>query len=98
MLVQAVRGTVPHAADVLGLLRPTGGARGIGPADLPDEAGVCSCHNVSCGAVRAAVDEGFEDVPGVKACTKAGTGCGSCVPVLQELIDARARRRRARSS
>ena len=75
--------------DVLDLLRPTAGAAGTGPADLPDEAGVCSCHNVSCGAVRAAVDEGFEDVAGVKGCTKAGTGCGSCVPVLQELIDAR---------
>jgi nitrite reductase (NADH) large subunit len=28
-------------------------------------------------------------VAGIKGCTKAGTGCGSCVPVLQELIDAR---------
>jgi nitrite reductase (NADH) large subunit len=41
--------------------------------------------------VRAAVQEGFEDVAGVKACTKAGTGCGSCVPVLQELIHAELR-------
>ena len=24
----------------------------------------------------------------MKACTKAGTGCGSCVPILQELVDA----------
>jgi nitrite reductase (NADH) large subunit len=88
MLVQAVRGTV-RTPDVLGLLRPTLGAAGATPADLPDEAGVCSCHNVTCGAVRAAVDEGFEDVAGVKGCTKAGTGCGSCVPVLQELVDAR---------
>lgn len=89
MLVQAVKGLVTPP-DVLHLLRPAGGVAS-GPADLPDEAGVCSCHNVSCGAVRAAVDEGFEDVPGIKSCTKAGTGCGSCVPVLQELIDARLR-------
>ncbi|MET0144454.1 MAG: nitrite reductase large subunit NirB [Ilumatobacteraceae bacterium] len=88
MLVQAVRGTV-RTPDVLGLLRPTAGAAGAGPADLPDGAGVCSCHNVSCGAVRSAVDDGCEDVPAIKGCTKAGTGCGSCVPVLQELIDAR---------
>ncbi len=88
MLVQAVRGMVA-APDVLGLLRPAGAAVGAGPADLPDEAGVCSCHNVACGAIRAAVDEGFEDVAGVKRCTKAGTGCGSCVPVISELIDAR---------
>ena len=31
------------------------------------------------------------DVAGVKACTQAGTGCGSCVPLLQELIDAQLR-------
>jgi len=86
--VQAVRGTVTPT-DLVGLLRPAGTAAANGPADLPDEAGVCSCHNVSCGAVRAAVDEGFEDVAGVKRCTRAGTGCGSCVPVLQELVDAR---------
>ena len=88
MLVQAVRG-VTTPADVLGLLRPRAGTVTTGPADLPDTAGVCSCHNVTSGTIRAAVDEGFEDVAGVKRCTKAGTGCGSCVPVLQELIDAR---------
>jgi nitrite reductase (NADH) large subunit len=89
MLVQAVRGTVT-APDVLALLHPSS-APASGPADLPDEAGVCSCHNVSCGAVRAAVDEGFDSVAAVKAGTKAGTGCGSCVPILQELVDARLR-------
>jgi nitrite reductase (NADH) large subunit len=87
MLVQAVRGTI-RPADVLELLRPSGGGTAAGPGDLPDDAAVCSCHNVACGAVRAAVGEGFDDVAGVKSCTRAGTGCGSCVPVLQELIDA----------
>src|SRR3546814_598874 len=56
---------------------------------MADEAPVCSCHNVSAGIVRAAVDAGNEEVPAIKACTKAGTGCGSCVPILQELIDER---------
>jgi nitrite reductase (NADH) large subunit len=88
VLVQCVRGAVP-TPDVLALLAPaSAGGPVTGPADLPDAAGVCSCHNVTCGAVRAAVQEGFEDVAGVKRCTRAGTGCGSCVPVLQELVDA----------
>src|SRR3546814_8244470 len=56
---------------------------------MADDAPVCSCHNVSAGIVRAAVDAGNEEVPAIKACTKAGTGCGSCVPILQELIDER---------
>lgn len=87
MLVQCHRGTVGTTTDVLGLLRPAGGAR-PGPADLPNEAGMCSCHNVNCGSVREAVRQGCEDVASIKACTKAGTGCGSCVPMMIELLDA----------
>jgi nitrite reductase (NADH) large subunit len=87
VLVQCASGVMPAPADVLSLLRPTGTAGALGPADLPDAARICSCHNVAAGSIRAAVQEGFEDVAGVKACTKAGTGCGSCVPVLTELID-----------
>jgi nitrite reductase (NADH) large subunit len=86
-LVQTLRSAKP-AVDVIDLLRPVGTIAATGPADLPDDAGVCSCHNVSCGPIRAAVRDGCEDVGSVKKCTKAGTGCGSCVPVLQELIDA----------
>jgi len=82
-LIQRLRSGAP-SPDVLDILRPTA-AGGADP--FADDAGVCSCHNVNCGTVRAAVREGFEDVAGVKSCTKAGTGCGSCVPVLQQLID-----------
>jgi nitrite reductase (NADH) large subunit len=55
--------------------------------DLPDDAQVCSCNNVTAGRVRAAIaDEGCADVPAIKACTRAGTTCGSCVPMLQRLL------------
>jgi nitrite reductase (NADH) large subunit len=52
-----------------------------------DGALVCSCHNVGADVIRSAVRDGCEDVPSLKACTKAGTGCGSCVPVLLELLE-----------
>ncbi|MER5846476.1 nitrite reductase large subunit NirB [Streptomyces sp. NPDC002012] len=68
------------------LLVPAKDAR-QGPLVLPDEAVVCSCHNVSKGAVRAAVSEqGMRAVPEVKKCTKAGTGCGSCVKLLGSIV------------
>ena len=55
--------------------------------DLPDEAAVCSCNNVSAGTIRAAVTEqGCTDLAGVKACTKAGTSCGSCLPLVKKLV------------
>ena len=35
------------------------------------------------GAIR---EQGCTDVAGVKACTRAGTTCGSCVPLLKKLL------------
>ncbi|KRE38095.1 nitrite reductase [Janibacter sp. Soil728] len=63
---------------------------GLAPApagDLPDEAAVCSCNNVTAGEIRRAVCEGgCTDLAGVKACTKAGTSCGSCLPLVKKLV------------
>ena len=72
------------AAGVSRLLMPAGDA---GAPALPDEAVACTCHNVSCGALRGAIRGGSDCVSTLKAATKAGTGCGSCVPLLRELID-----------
>jgi nitrite reductase (NADH) large subunit len=61
--------------------------------DLPDDALVCSCNNVSVGTVREAVRSGGDDGAGchdlgeLKACTRAGTQCGSCVPLVKKLLE-----------
>jgi nitrite reductase (NADH) large subunit len=73
------------------LLPPADGeaAAGLGVGSLPDSATICSCHNVNKGSLLAAVhDEGCATVGDLKACTKAGTGCGSCIPMLGKLLDA----------
>ncbi|XBS71606.1 nitrite reductase large subunit NirB [Acerihabitans sp. KWT182] len=62
-------------------------ARGLGVAALPDEAQICSCHNVSKGDICAAVKAGCVDLNAVKARTKAGTGCGGCVPLVKQIMD-----------
>ncbi len=55
--------------------------------DLPDAAAVCSCNAVTAGDVRCAVSEkGCHDVGSVKACTRAGTSCGSCLPLVKKLM------------
>ncbi|WP_068313600.1 nitrite reductase large subunit NirB [Janibacter anophelis] len=55
--------------------------------DLPDDAAVCSCNNVTAGEIRCAVGEGgCTDLAGVKACTLAGTSCGSCLPLVKKLV------------
>ncbi|WP_345505059.1 nitrite reductase large subunit NirB [Pedococcus ginsenosidimutans] len=71
--------------DPAAYLLPEGAAPA--PADLPDEATVCSCNNVAAGAIRCAVTEGgCTDLAGVKACTRAGTSCGSCLPLVKRLV------------
>ncbi|SNR98128.1 nitrite reductase (NADH) large subunit [Streptosporangium subroseum] len=60
-----------------------------GPAsmDLPDDAQVCSCNNVTKGQVCAAIaGNGLTDVAGIKDCTRAGTTCGSCLPMLKQIL------------
>ena len=48
---------------------------------------VCSCNNVSKKDITSAIaGAGLSDVAGVKGCTKAGTSCGSCVPMLKTLL------------
>ncbi|MFF0592178.1 nitrite reductase large subunit NirB [Streptomyces antibioticus] len=88
--LRALTGSVPPIAPE-SLVLPAGASGGaqLGPSALPDEAIICSCHNVSKGAIRGAVTEhSCTTVPEVKKCTKAGTGCGSCVKVLGQLVTA----------
>ncbi|QIK84529.1 nitrite reductase large subunit NirB [Sanguibacter sp. HDW7] len=74
-------------ADPSAFLAPEGGAA-VPSADLPDDVVVCSCANVTAGTVRGAVTEhGCTSVADVKKCTKAGTVCGSCVPLLTKLVN-----------
>ncbi len=64
-----------------GMEPPSGGT-------LPDDANVCSCNNVTAGTVRDAVtDHQCTDIAAVKACTKAGTSCGSCVSLVKKLME-----------
>ncbi|SDZ38622.1 nitrite reductase (NADH) large subunit [Amycolatopsis xylanica] len=60
----------------------------IGVDALPDAAQICSCNAVTKGAITHAIGEGCDSVAKVKACTRAGTACGSCVPLLGKLLTA----------
>ncbi len=60
---------------------------GIGVDALPDTAQICSCHDVTKGAICSAVADGNTNVAALKSCTKAGTGCGGCVPLLTQVLN-----------
>jgi nitrite reductase (NADH) large subunit len=78
----------PLGTDAVTYLLPEGKGDGAGAgAALPDDANVCSCNNVSAGRIRDAVRcDGCADLGAVKACTKAGTSCGSCLPLVKKLV------------
>ncbi|KAI1343037.1 nitrite reductase [Xylariaceae sp. FL0016] len=58
-----------------------------GADDLDDDTQICSCHNVTKGDVVKTVKDGTcKTVGEVKACTKAGTGCGGCMPLVTSIF------------
>jgi nitrite reductase (NADH) large subunit len=79
---------LPAPPEQLVLPAGAGAPVQLGAAALPDETVVCNCHNVTKGSIRAAVtDHQCGTVPEVKKCTKAGTGCGSCVKLLTTIVN-----------
>ncbi|MCC6301221.1 MAG: nitrite reductase large subunit [Gammaproteobacteria bacterium] len=60
----------------------------LSAASLPDSAILCSCHNVTKGAIIHAMDGGALSLAAVKAATAASTGCGGCAALLKGVVDA----------
>jgi nitrite reductase (NAD(P)H) len=57
--------------------------------DLDDDTQICSCHNVTKGDVVNVVKDGScKSLGDVKSCTKAGTGCGGCMPLVTSIFKA----------
>ena len=83
---------LPAAPESLILPSSSGAPAGIGIDALPDSAQICSCNNVSKGDICAAVTGGAVSVGALKTCTKAGTSCGGCVPLVTQLLKAELKR------
>jgi nitrite reductase (NAD(P)H) len=77
---------IPPAELILGAAAKKDGDDG--GDDLDDDTQICSCHNVTKGDVVKSVKEGgCQSLNAVKACTKAGTGCGGCVPLVTSIFN-----------
>ncbi|MYC06666.1 MAG: NAD(P)/FAD-dependent oxidoreductase [Chloroflexi bacterium] len=70
------------------LLFPLSGeAESLDISDMPDDAQVCNCNGVSKGNIVAAVGAGCRSMKAVCDATRAGTGCGSCIPQVQAILE-----------
>jgi nitrite reductase (NADH) large subunit len=74
MIVPALEGTKKSA--------------GTGVAALPASAQICSCNNVTKGAVCSAIDAGCTTIGALKSSTKAATSCGGCTSLLTMVLKA----------
>jgi nitrite reductase (NADH) large subunit len=90
MLLQHCKNRMLLPTDLTGLLftqTENKKAAGSGIAALPDDAIICSCEGVTKNAIACAItDQGCENIDSIKKCTKAGTGCGGCVPMVKDLM------------
>ncbi len=80
-LVQLHRSGAP-TPNVVTLLAGTA-PEATGPSAL-----VCSCNSVTTGDLVTAIEaDGICDLATLKACTKAGTGCGGCLPTVKVVLE-----------
>lgn len=89
-LVPMVKGQkeldVPPAQLILGARKEGGGDDATN--DLDNDTQICSCHNISKGTIVNTVQDGTCKTLGqIKTCTKAGTGCGGCMPLVTSIFN-----------
>jgi nitrite reductase (NADH) large subunit len=71
----------------------TGHTAASGLAALPAEAQICSCNNVSKGAICSAVESGCTTIGAIKKATRAATSCGGCAPLVTQVLQAELKRK-----
>ncbi len=85
-VTQAFDRATPLPADRLHLLfAGLCSSRPVQAADLPDDAVVCTCNQVTAGRIR---HSGCRTLAEVACETRATTGCGSCTRTVEQLLPA----------
>ncbi|MBI3810815.1 MAG: FAD-dependent oxidoreductase [Nitrospirae bacterium] len=91
---QEVREMIESSRDISAersRLLSGGGAAGTpgDPLALPETALICNCHSVTKGEILGAIREkNCKTRDGIANCTKATTGCGSCAPLVERILEA----------
>jgi nitrite reductase [NAD(P)H] large subunit len=87
-LQQAFDRGLPLPQERVELLFDLGGpAAEVGLAELADDAQICNCNGVSKCTIVDTVKAGCKTVTGVMDKTRAGKGCGSCKPLVAQLVE-----------
>ncbi len=79
---------LPDQPEQMILPAVAGGAKSPAPGSmaLPNTAQICSCNNVSKGALCAAVDAGCTTLGALKKATRAAGSCGGCAALVAQIL------------
>ncbi len=58
-----------------------------GVAALPANSQICGCYDVSKKTLCQAIANGAKSTAALSQCTGAGSGCGSCLPLVSQILD-----------
>ena len=87
-LLQSFNGNEKLPADRAAMLFPIASDTvGIDVSSLSDNAQICDCNGVSKGQIVSAVNAGNRNFKSVCNATRAGTGCGSCKPQIDAILE-----------
>lgn len=78
---------LPEHPDTFILPEHAGSKPTMGVDALPDSAQICSCFDVTKEKIINAIHAGCHTVAAIKAQTKAGTGCGGCIPLVTQILN-----------
>lgn len=78
---------LPEHPDSLILPAYSGDKPQLGVDALPASAQICSCFDISKGRIADAVAGGCHTLAALKAETRAGTGCGGCIPLITQVLN-----------
>lgn len=76
---------LPAAPEELVLPSDSGGLS-FDPLSLPPSALICACNSVSKQQISDAIQSGCTELKEVQQSTKAGTGCGGCIGMLEAML------------
>ncbi|MGP3923133.1 FAD-dependent oxidoreductase [Streptomyces sp. 8N616] len=79
---------LPVPSDRLGLLLGTAAAERPAPVELPEDAVICHCNNVTKGGLLRAWRDGARELTDIAEATRATTGCGGCRDDVRRIRDA----------
>ena len=86
-LTQAFDEKVPLPEERISMLFDLGTpSAATSAAELADDVQVCNCNGVTKGDIVACVASGCTSVSEVCAKTRAGKGCGSCKPMVADIV------------